>query len=183
MLIKEIKTSIKYFLIAVILAFIFGGLILIWQYYWIEREFSKLPQKVFIITDKIEYEQGEEVKILLINSLEKDIYLSYNPLCEELLSKEIFYDIYQFSEKDWTSLLIVSPPICSGEGTTLYKKVKSRQSLEFVWDQLSWDKKLETLTQSPLGKYKVLLNYTEDKEKIKHAFSYEFVITADSKTK
>ena len=81
-----------------------------------------VEKEVVITTDKMEYEQGETVKIIVENSTDKSIRI-YTPL----LGIERF-------DNDWVSIGMVLG-MCGVTGGYVYEIVESYDTVKYNWDQ------------------------------------------------
>ncbi len=89
---------------------------------------EELFKKINIITDKIEYNQGEKVKITIKNNSDKEQKMDF-PV----------YTIERFENEDWIKVRNIQCPCgadCNIDGPIF---IKSKGKLEYKWDQQeSW---------------------------------------------
>lgn len=132
---------------------------------------------VVIVTDKAEYERGEELRITVKNNLQKTIF--YAAGLSHCSDKP--YNIYHLSTQkgEWINILPISPECAAvvGAGSPVYKELNVGESIEFAWDQKIWEL-TDDVIQAPNGKYKISVKYKELKEaeEIREIYSPEFTI-------
>ena len=129
--------------------------------------------RIIITTDKTEYEQGEIVKISVINRYSEEISLCNYPTLES----PIFY-VEKFENGTWISVCCVGSCRCHSPCMARIKrcwKIQPNQMLEFKWCQ-----EKETCrntqyisTQADSGKYRIKFNIGTS---LKPIYSNEFTI-------
>ena len=82
------------------------------------KEISFSQKKVTITTDKMEYEQGEDVKIIVENNLDENIYYYENIYC---------YLEYKKENKVWIESRAINMPCLKGET----KEIKNSKAIYF----------------------------------------------------
>ena len=139
-------------------------------------------REVTITTDKTEYKQGEEVKIIAINNLGKSIwYAKRLDGC-----KGSFWELEKFAKGKWKKVVYHPFVLCeiSDFGFT---ELESKEKLEEIWDGYVWiseESKEYKRKTADSGKYRVIFYYSLEnisrfdryfKKRIK-IYSNEFII-------
>lgn len=133
----------------------------------------KESQEVTIATDKTEYEQGETVKIIIRNDLDKEKWI-YLP----------FYTIERFDNGDWIEIKKVDCPCEVACNIAAYFILQPHGVKEYQWDQKeTWCSDPTRISQTisnqvPPGKYRIKSEISDvDEHKSKQTiYSSEFTI-------
>ena len=135
--------------------------------------------EVVITTDKMEYEQGEEVKIIIENNSDQEQKISSPP-----------YVVEKFENDNWVEVKQVWCP-CNGFCYDAFGplSIKSKDKLEHKWNQQeSWcsDRSMpsskEISNQVQLGRYRIksIKINLDDKDNKQTIYSNEFTIKEKS---
>lgn len=119
---------------------------------------NRTEQKPIIVTNKIEYFPGEEVKFLLFNNLSKGIWY----VSGELNCSEDSYKVYKLSNNVWQEILI-HPPVCFGDENDrelVHTVLLSKNFIDIEWNQNYWDIALENYNIQA-GTYVISMRYRE----------------------
>jgi len=150
--------------------------------FYYSNEFLVKEPQVTIKTDKTEYKQGEEVKIIAINNLGKSIwYAKRLDGC-----KCSFWELEKFAKGKWKKVDYHPFVLCliSDFGFT---ELESKEKLEEIWDGYVWiseESKEYKRKTADSGKYRVIFYYSLEnisrfdpyfKKRIK-IYSNEFII-------
>ncbi|MCK5123407.1 MAG: hypothetical protein KAQ87_04660 [Candidatus Pacebacteria bacterium] len=138
-----------------------------------EKVKEGLVEEVIITTDKIEYEQGENVKIAIENNSDKEQKISYPP-----------YVIERFENNNWAEIKQIWCPCGAYCEEAEWLFIKPKDKLEYEWNQVkSWCGNIngfwgEFSSQVQFGKYRIksIKIGFPDPESYETVYSDEFTI-------
>ncbi|MCK5466670.1 hypothetical protein KAI56_04240 [Candidatus Parcubacteria bacterium] len=142
-----------------------------------EKVKEELVEEVSITTDKMEYEQGEEVKITINNNSDKEQRISYPA-----------YSIERFESNNWIEIKQIWCPCGAYCEEVEWLFIKPKDKLEYEWNQQeSWCGRVELLWgdfshQVQSGRYRIksMKIGLPDPENYKTIYSNEFTIKEKS---
>ena len=128
-----------------------------------EKVKEGLIEEVTVATDKMEYEQGENINFTLYNNYNRSIwYVPGTPHCNTVPCDTIPHKIYKYFNSSWEEAYCWGRT-CSEDtiGSPFYKELSANNSTSFYWKQDLYDYYTGT-SNIEAGKYKILMIYREN---------------------
>jgi len=117
---------------------------------------------VVVSTNKKAYKQGEEVEIIIVNSLKEEAYILWQP-----------YIIERYENGRWYEINIVWCPCRAACKVPAAVQIPNLGSMKYEWDQKEGKcfRSGEKKTQVGAGRYRVNIRLYPDEEEIYSEFS------------